>query len=444
MDKYILLNDVQLKKQISKKHPVDIAKLIEGATVDVQMRVISILPIGKVIEVFKQLPSSFGKYYFNFLKEKEKKQFLNAFEMNELKNFVYSFDPTFQTYIYTLLGPEKLEKLKQLLSYDETLVASLMTSEFIVIKNTNSIQEATAKVLKNAKDNVYIDDIFVVDEKAKFYGTVSLKDLIIARKGDSLEDIITKTKETLSLTDSLNKGYQHFRDYDKNVMAIIDENNFLVGVVMGDDIFKQIAQVHEENIEKLVAVGDYDEASSAGKRAMQRLPWLLASVVLNLVIAATLTVFQATIEQVLALVLFQPMILGMAGNIGTQSIAVTILKLNESLLEDKKETKRHVLKEVGIGFINSILVGIAGFLISYGVLSLIKIGSHNPIDVSFVIGTSLSGGMFISACFGVFIPVFLEKRKIDPAAASGPIISTINDFFALATYFGIATLMFIL
>ncbi|MGI6510130.1 MAG: magnesium transporter [Erysipelotrichaceae bacterium] len=151
-----------------------------------------------------------------------------------------------------------------------------------------------------------------------------------------------------------------------------------------------------------------------------------------------------TLVEVAALIMFQPMILGMAGNIGTQSIAVTILKLNQDELEEKKAEEKHIAKELGIGFLNSITVGIAGFFLSYAILNYINIGSHSPMSLALTIGTSLTGGMFVSAVAGVFIPIVLEKINVDPAVASGPIISTLNDLFALLIYFGIATLIFIL
>jgi len=194
----------------------------------------------------------------------------------------------------------------------------------------------------------------------------------------------------------------------------------------------------------MTGVGDYNESSNAFKRSFQRMPWLVISVLLNLVIAALLSVFEKTLVEVIALIMFQPMILGMAGNIGTQSIAVTILKLNQDELTGKHDEKKHIGKELSIGLLNSIAVGLGGFLISFAILSFINMGSHSPLLLALTIGVSLMGGMFISAAAGVFIPIILEKMKVDPAIASGPIISTLNDLFALLIYFGIATLIFLL
>lgn len=138
--------------------------------------------------------------------------------------------------------------------------------------------------------------------------------------------------------------------YGKNVLAITDYENHLVGIVTADDILEQMIDENEEDNEKLISVGDYDENSKPLIRSKQRLPWLLIRVVLNLIIAFVLDIFEATLDQVIVLILFQPMILGMAGNIGTQAIAVTILKLNNSDLDIKQRLENMFSKSSQLGF----------------------------------------------------------------------------------------------
>lgn len=437
----ITLNDTQLKKKLAKMHPFDIAEILNDTSSDIQMRFISLMSLSKKIDVFIELPKEVARNYFSLLTENQKKQFLAGFEVDDLKTFITSFDELYQNYLKQLLSQKQRKALELILSYDEESIASIMTTEFLVIKNTLSIKEATSFVISNAKDNDFIDELYVVDEDNTLIGSISLKDLISARPNNTLEQITYNINKYLTTGDSIYQGFITFKNYGKNVLPVLDNDQKIVGIVTADDILNEMVEEYEDSIEKIVAVGNYEESSNAFVRSFQRLPWLLVSVVLNLVIASVLSIFEATLEQVVALILFQPMILGMAGNIGTQSIAVTILKINQDELEHSHLMKRHILKEIGIGIINSILVGIAGFILSYIVLSMITIGNTKPILVSTTIGLSLFGGMTISALFGVFIPVVLDKLKIDPAVASGPIISTINDLFALLVYFGLATLI---
>lgn len=444
MKELMSLNDNQLKKQLSKMHAYDIANLIKDSSSDIQMRFIKLMSLSKMVDVFIELPNDVSRNYFNLLNENQKKQFLTGFEMDELKIFINSFDEDYQSYLISLLSQRKQATLKTLMSYDEEAIASIMTTEFLTINNNLSIKDATSFVIENVKDNDFIDDVFVIDSNNKFLGSISLKDLISARPSDSLESITYKTNNYLTLDDSIYQGFIKFKNYGKSVLPILNNELNIIGIITADDVLNEMILEHEEDIEKMMAVGNYDESSNAGIRAIQRLPWLLISVVLNLVIAVVLSVFERTLVEVIALILFQPMILGMAGNIGTQSIAVTILKINQDELEDKHLLNRHILKEIGIGFLNSIILGVAGFIVSLVVLSILNVGTQDPIMIGITIGISLFGGMFISAVAGVFIPVVLDKLKIDPAVASGPIISTLNDLFALLVYFGIATLIFMM
>lgn len=444
MKDLMILNDAALKKALAKMHPYDIAQAIQEASSDAQMRIIRLVALNKMVDVFKELPHELSRHYFNLLTENQKKQFLDLFEIDNLKTFITSFEDDYQTYLIGLLSPNKQATIKLLMSYDEETIATIMNTNFVTIKEHSTIKDTTAHIINNSKDNDFVDDIFVIDEHNVLVGSVTLKDLICARASDSLENITFSINNYLTLEDSLNQGYKKFENYGKNVLPVIDENNQIIGIVTADDVLNIMAAEHEEDIHKMTGVGDYDESSNAFKRSMQRMPWLVISVVLNLAIAAFLSVFERTLVEVIALIMFQPMILNMAGNIGTQSIAVTILKLNLDELEGKHAHKKHIWQEIGIGFVNSIIVGIGGFALSYAILSFTMMGNQDPLLLSLTIGLSLVGGMFISALAGVFIPISLEKLKIDPAIASGPIISTLNDLFALVIYFGIATLIFLL
>lgn len=330
------------------------------------------------------------------------------------------------------------------MSHDEETIAAIMSTDFVTISKNSTIKEATAHIINNSKDSDFVDDVFVINKNNVLIGSVNLIDLISARATDSLDSITYSIKNYLKIDDSINQGFKKFQNYAKNVLPVLNDEMQIIGIVTADDVLNVMVLEHEEDIEKMTGVGDYDEASNAFVRAYQRLPWLLISVLLNMVIAVLLSVFEKTLIEVVALIMFQPMILGMAGNIGTQSIAVTILKLNQDELEEKKAEKKHIGKELGIGTLNSFAVGLAGLLLSYGILRFINMGTHSPLLLALTIGTSLMGGMFVSAAAGVFIPIILERLKVDPAVASGPVISTLNDLFALLIYFGIATLIFIL
>ena len=443
MKDLILLNDDKLKKLLAKMHALDIANIIKQASPDLQMRIINLMSLAKTNDVFMELPKELTRNYFNMLTENQKRVFLNEFEMDELKVFINTFDEVYQEYLIKLLSQRKQKTLKLLMGFDSENIASIMTTEFVTIDINQTIKEATSHVVTTSAKSDYIDSIFVLSNN-ELIGSILLKDLISARPNDKLADLVFTTNEFLTINDSVYQGFTKFKNYGLSVLPVLDDNKNIIGIVTADDILDELILGYEDDIEKMQSIGDFDEESSPLKRSKQRMPWLLVSVILNLVIALFLVVFERTIEEVIALILFQPMILGMAGNIGTQAISVTILKLNQDEMVGNYEQKKHVKKELGIGMLNSIALGIAGMVIAYIVMNILNIGNKEPFDIALTVGLSLFGSMLLSAAFGVFIPIILTKFKVDPAAASGPIISTLNDLFALVVYFGIATLIFMM
>lgn len=432
----------QLDALLEKGHPLDIARIIEDADSDQQFEMLEKLSVDRLNDVIIELSDELAHAYIGSLPLSKKKKLVNALEMDEIRKLLEEVDKVEIQEILHLLNDEKRQKMINLLAYSEDVAASLMNTDFIVIQNNSSIADATKLLIRDVKNSDFIDEIFVIDQNQNYVGSIELKNLLSAHKTDQLDSIVEQNQTVIYEHDSVRTAIQKLRNYDVTVMPVLRQRQ-LIGIITADDILDIMIEEYEEDVERLVAVGDYEEDSSALTRTKQRLPWLLASIILNLVIAAFLSFFQTTVEQISALILFQPMILGMAGNIGTQAIAVTILGLHHDKLNDSKSFRTHILKEVMIGVVNSLMIAFLGFVIAFGFLSVVSMGEQSPLLMSGVVGTSLFGGMLVSSICGVFIPIVLDKFKVDPAVASGPIISTINDLFALLIYFGIATLMFL-
>ena len=424
---------------LKKGHPLDISRMVEDADSEKQFEMLNLLPVEKLNDVFVELSDELALSYIHSLPEYKKKILLDALEMDEIRNLLDDVDKEEVQKILSLLNDSKRQKMVRMLAYDEDVAASIMNTDFIAIYENTSIKDATNSLVKSVKDSDFIDEIFVIDNNRNYVGSIELKKLISARKEDDINNIIESNQTVIYENDSIHTAINKLRNYDDTVMPVLNEKNNLIGIITADDILDTMIDEYEENVEKFVAVGDYEEDSSAFERTKQRLPWLLASIALNLLIAAFLSHFQDTISAIPALILFQPMILGMSGNIGTQAISVTILGLHQFKLIDEKEVKSHVNDEVKIGFLNSMLIGIFGFLIAWAFLSFVDMGNQDSFQLAEVVGISLVGGMFISDICGIFIPILLDKLNLDPAVASGPIISTINDLFALLIYFAIAT-----
>lgn len=433
------LNDTALKQELIKLHPADIAIIFENLECFEQARIESLIDKNTMIKVIPELSNDSKKKLFKRLSDKDKKNVLKSLESDDIVDLLKLYSKEEQKPFLSLLSKKDELSIINLLDYDITHAGSIMTLEFVTIENTLSIKEATQKVIQTIDDRFYIDTIFVTDIDNKLIGTIEIKDLIFARPNNQLESIINK-KYIYTLENArIEKVIEKIKAYDIKAIPVLNRGNQILGIITADDIFDQITLEHQNEYQAMVAVNDHSDELSPLKRSAKRLPWLLLSVVLNLVIVGFLSVFQTTLEQVVMLVLFQPMILGMAGNIGTQSLAVTILGLHNETLKQK----HHILRETIIGIINSILTGIIGFVVVLIFLLILPTANESLLKIALVVGISLSCSMFISAMAGVFIPIILSSLGFDESAASGPLISTINDFMALGIYYGVATLLLI-
>jgi magnesium transporter len=437
-------SDELLKKTLKTFFAYDLAVLYPDLHRDEQKRLLSLINLDKLSDMFVELDYEDQIDLLDLLEITRRKSLLKNLESDDLKEFFEELDDDLKEIYISYLPKIKAKTLHLLLQYDEDLAASIMTTDFILISQNESIKDATNKIITMSKDNDYIDTIYIIDDDKKIVGAIDLRQLIMARPQDRLEDIMLEDLHYVYEDESIEKAIQTVSDYDRNVIPVLDKDDHVIGIVTADDIFDEIIEDTEYDYQKMALLQDHDSQSTAFTRSKQRLPWLMIAVVLNLFIAVFLSIFEATLIEVTALVLFQPLILGMAGNIGTQSLAVTILGLHLKDIEIDKLPKKHVIKEIFVGLMNSFLLGIASFVFATIFLTILPASSSQlSYQIGFVVFLAVFVSMFISALIGVFVPIILTKFNQDPAAASGPIMTTINDLIALVIYFGVATIAFL-
>ena len=437
-------SDNALRKHFKSMFAYDIAVMFNDFDHDERKRLLSLINLDKIADIFVELDTEDQLELLEILEPVRRKSLFKTLENDDLKEFIESLEEDKQKEIISLLPMVKAKTIQLLMTYEEDTAASIMTTDFLTISKDASIKETTNKITTTSTENDYIDTIFVLGDDKRIEGIVDLKELIRARSNQLLENIMMDDFHFVYEDESIEKAIETIQDYDRNAIPVLDRDDRVIGIITADDIFDEIIEDTEYDYQKMALLSDHESTSSAFKRTKQRLPWLMLAVVLNLLIASFLSIFEATIAQVTALVLFQPLILGMAGNIGTQSLAVTILGLHLKEIDTKSLPRAHVKKEVLIGLMNSTLLAIASFGFVTIFLSVFPtIGSQLPIEIAFVVGIAIFSSMFISAIIGVLIPIVLTKYKQDPSAAAGPIITTINDIVALVIYFGVATIVFL-
>ncbi len=397
-------------------------------------RIFLLLGPKKFSEVFIFLEDDLQVKFFHTLKQTDKEILLNMLSVNDLKTFLELFDSAERLDIFNYIKKKTAQSVVKLFSYDSDSAGAVSSPHFISFPTTTTVKEATYNTITNAAENDEIDVIFFHDEANHFVGAIRIKDLISARSTTPLSEVIDETFPFVFEDDEVGKALTYIRHYDVLMLPVLTREREMIGFISETDALSLAVENHENMLRVMVKVSEDDEDLTGAKTAFTRLPWLLLSVILNLVIATGLTSFEGLISAFVGLVLFQPMILGMAGNIGTQSMGVTILSLHTNKIKMKEQFKR----EFFISLINSLLAGIAGFLVVSAFLSILK---HDHVLIyGLVVGLALFVSMIISALAGVLTPIVLRKMKLDEKAASGPLISTINDFFALTSYFLIAML----
>jgi len=437
-------SDDSLRKTFKTVHAYDLALLFEKINTEERLRFIRLIDHIQLGDMFVSMAHEEQEDLFNLLETSKQKILLRNLKSDDLKAFIEKFeDEQEKENIISLLSAVKRKAIHLLLTYNENLAASIMSTDYMTLSRDMTIKEATNYIVTSSREQDYIDTIFVENSDKEIVGLIDLKQLIMTRSGKKIFEVMVEDIQYVYEYETIEKAIEAVQDYDRNCLPVLNSKKQIIGIITADDVFDEIVESSEEDYQKMALIADHDSSSSAFRRSRQRLPWLMIAVVLNLIIATILSLFQVTLIQVIALVLFQPTILGMAGNIGTQSLAVTILGLHLEEIDGKKKARKHAFKEMTVGLINSLLLGSAAFIFVTIFLSIVPTGSQAPFAIASVVFISVFASMFVAGTMGALVPLIFNHFHIDPSAASGPIMATINDLVTLVIYFGIASLVFI-
>ena len=270
----------------------------------------------------------------------------------------------------------------------------------------------------------------------------SHKDLIIARSDTALDDIIATAFPYVYATEQTADCIEKLKDYSESLVPVLDDGNRLLGVITSQNIIEASDEEMGEDYVRLAGLtAEEDLNEPLGRSMKKRLPWLFILLGLGILVSTVVGVFENVVTQLTLIMAFQSLILDMAGNVGTQSLAVTIRVLTDENLTFRQ--KLHlVVKETRVGFFNGVLLGAVSFVLVGLYICIFKRRDILfAFAVSGCIGLSLILAMFISSAVGTLIPLFFKKIKVDPAVASGPLITTVNDLVAVVSYYGMSWLL---
>ncbi len=432
--------DDQLAEKLSAYHENDIAEAFELLDEKGRRKLYRVLDTEWMSEVFAYL-DDVGTY-LEELEADDAADIIENMDADDAVDVLQEVDDNVREKLVSLMNEEATEDIELICSYQEDQIGSMMTTNFIEISRTLTIKQAMRQLIAQAEDNDNISILYVTDEDGMFYGAIDLKDLIIARAGESLESLISTSYPYVLASDSITDNLERLKDYAEDSIPVLDQEHHIIGVITAQDLVEAVDDEMGEDYAQLAGLTteeDLDE--SVGQSMKKRLPWLLILLCLGLGVSTVAGMFERVMKQLTLIVFFQSVVLGMSGNSGTQSLAVTIRVLMDEELTGKERLKM-VWKEARVGFCDGLLLGIVSFVCIgiYIMLAKAKPALY-AFSVSGCVGTALMVAMTISSLVGTVVPIVLHKIHIDPAVASGPLISTVSDLVAVVTYYGLSWLL---
>ncbi len=435
------LTPKRMQEKLSSYHENDIASTLELLTKSERTKLYQILESETLADILEY--SDHMVEYVQELTLRKKIDVFSRMETSDVVEVLRQLEKGERETLIDLLNPEVRSEVKLLSSFDEDEIGSVMSTNYIMVSDHASVKEAMSELIRQAAENDNISTIYVVDQYGTFYGAIDLKDLIIAREGTDLKGIMTCSYPYVYARASIEDCIPQLMDYSEDSIPVLDNDNKLIGAITARDLVEVVGDELNEDYAKLAGLSAEEDLEEPIRLSVKkRLPWLFVLLAMGLGVSATVGLFESIVAQLPVIMCFQSLILDMAGNVGTQSLAVAIRVLMDKQITGKQKATL-ILKESRVGLANGLILGILSFIV-IGVYLVLK---GNAISFAFAVsgclGAAMVLAMLISSLSGTMIPIFFQKIGVDPAVASGPLITTVNDLVAVISYYGLSWIILI-
>ena len=434
----------QIKDKLLDYHENDIAAALDSMSISERQRLYRLLNIDELSDIFEYVDEDNIPTYFKELDIKKKAAVVSEMDADKAVFVLQHLDKKTRDDLIELIGNDARRDIALISSFDDDQIGSKMTTNFVLIHSTLTIKQAMRELVNQAAENDNISTIYVEDENDVFCGAISLNELIIARADMPLSDLIVTSYPFVYAKEDIDDCIEWIKDYSEDSIPALDENNRLLGVITAQDIVKVVDDEMGEDYAKLGGLtAEEDLKEPLLESSKKRLPWLVILLFLGMAVSSVVGMFETVVAILPIVICFQSLVLDMAGNVGTQSLAVTIRVLMDEKLTGKEKLML-LIKEVKVGLLNGMILGIMALFFLGIYIHIFKGYTFgNAFLISGCVGISLLVAMVISSMVGTVIPMFFNKIKIDPAVASGPLITTVNDLVAVVTYYGLALVFLI-
>ena len=432
--------DDEIKLLLEDYHDYDIAFVLEELTTEENDRLFRILGNEGMSDVVPFLEDA-GEY-LSELDAEDAADIIEQMDADEALEVLDDLDEDVRQEVLERIEDDEIKEDIELLdSYGDDEFGSRMSTNYIVIRRDLSVKTAMKTLIAEAAENDNIYTIFVANEDGSFYGAIDLKELIVARSDTPLEDLIYTNFPYVYDKDSISENIERLRGYSEDLIPVLSsENGILLGVITAIDITEIVDEEFGDDYAKLAALSSEEEKDETLFKSMKkRVPWLIALLFMGLGVSAVVGLFESVVDELPMIVAFQSLILGMAGNVGTQSLAVTVRALGADEALGFKKQFFIIVKETRVALLNGLVLGVFSFVIVGAYLLLFGgYGASVAFATAGCVGAALMFAMAISGFTGAAIPMCFYRLGIDPAVASGPLITTVNDLVAVVSYYGLA------
>ncbi|TDN95483.1 Mg2+ transporter MgtE [Salegentibacter sp. 24] len=426
-------NNEELLLHLEDVHHADIAEILTELSLEEATYIVKLLDSQKTAEALMELEEGVRERILDTLSAKEIAEELEEMDTDDAADIISELSPERQqNVIAELLDEEHADNIVELLRYDEDSAGGLMAKELVKVNENWSVTGCMTEMREQAENVTRVHSIYVVDDKNKLKGRLSLKDLLTAPSHANIQDVYIPQVDYVTVHTEGEEVARVMQKYDLEAIPVVDEMGRLVGRITIDDIVDFIKEEAEKDYQMASGISESVEADdSLWRLTRARLPWLVLGLFGGLGSVYIMKGFEGALEQFPILFFFTPLIAAMAGNVGVQSSAIIVQGLaNDNL---RGSLLQRLIKEVGLSLINGVALGILVMLFGY------IVGQDQL--VSLTIATSLLSVIIVAALVGTFVPIILNKQGIDPAIATGPFITTSNDIFGIFLFFYISKLV---
>lgn len=422
-----------LKQDVGALHQSELGDLLEALQPEQRLTLVELLGADFDFSALTEVDEAIRLDIVDNLPNAQIAQAVQELDSDDAVYILEDLDQEDQDEILSQLPFTERIRLRRSLDYPEETAGRRMQTEFVAVPPFWTIGQTIDYMREDNDLPEHFSQIFVIDPTFKLLGAIDLDQILRTKRAVKVEEIMHETRHAIPATMDQEEAAREFEQYDLLSAAVVDENERLVGILTIDDVVDVIQQEAEEDLMRMGGVGDEELSDTVFATSRSRVPWLLVNLFTAFLAASVIGLFDQTIEHIVALAVLMPIVAGMGGNAGSQTMTVTVRALATKDL-DIYNAWRIIRREMGVGFINGVV-----FAILIGIVAATWFSDPN---LGGIIAAAMIINMFVAALAGILIPLFLDRFGVDPAVASAVFVTTVTDVVGFFAFLGLATWWF--